>query len=169
MKVKKTLTGPSQGDRALLGDSEYIFFEILAIRAWNPPARQHSRFCPIRLNWLWCLAGGFHAQFSRISKNIYSESPNNALSCYKSPIRGLYLFIRFLLSLLSFVFFHSGCFEKTLQNRHKAKYSPPRCLSVPSTLWTVRVLRGPGTTALTHNLYRAASTGFLWRGQNRLF
>ena len=50
MKVKKTLTGPSQGDRALLGDSEYIFFEILAIRAWNPPARQHSQFCHIRPN-----------------------------------------------------------------------------------------------------------------------
>ena len=42
MKVKKTLTRPLQGDQALLGDSEYIFFEILAIRAWNSLAMQHS-------------------------------------------------------------------------------------------------------------------------------
>ena len=88
MKVKKTLTGPSQGDRALLGDSEYIFFEILAIRAWNPPARQHSRFGQIRLNWLCCLTGGFHALIARIAKNIYSESPDNARSPCKGPIHG---------------------------------------------------------------------------------
>ena len=32
MNLEKTLTGPSQGDRALLGDSEYIFVEILPIQ-----------------------------------------------------------------------------------------------------------------------------------------
>ena len=79
MKVKKTLTGPSQGDRALLGDSEYIFFEILAIRAWNPPARQHSQFSLIWPNRLCCLAGGFHVLRARISKNIYSESLKRTL------------------------------------------------------------------------------------------
>ena len=86
MKVKKPGTGPLQGDRALLGDSEYVSFEILAIRAWNPPARQHSQFCPIRPNRLCCLAGGFHSLIARISKYINSESPNNARSPCKGPV-----------------------------------------------------------------------------------
>ena len=100
MKVWIPWTGPSQGYRALLGDSEYIFFEILAIRAWDPQAAQHSRFCQIRPNRLCCLAGGFHALISRISKNIYSESPNNARSPCEGPVHGFYTFIRFLTAVL---------------------------------------------------------------------
>ena len=56
-----------------------------------------ARFRP---NRLCCLAGGFQALIARISKNIYSESPNNARSPYEGPVHVFYNFIRFLLSVL---------------------------------------------------------------------
>ena len=46
------------------------------------------------------IGGGFYALFARISKFTCSGLPHNAPSPCKCPIHGLWLFIRFLLSLL---------------------------------------------------------------------
>ena len=50
----------------------YISYDILKFIAWNPSARQPSRFGKHRQNWLSCLSVGFDALNSRLStQNIF--------------------------------------------------------------------------------------------------
>ena len=60
--------------------TKYFIAFSIRVRVWNPPAKQHSQCGPIGQKRLCCLAGGFHALIARISKNIYSEFPDNARS-----------------------------------------------------------------------------------------
>ena len=52
---------PLQNQIACFRDSEFILYEILKLRQYNPPARQLSLFCLSWPNWLGCLAGISHA------------------------------------------------------------------------------------------------------------
>ena len=99
-RIEKLTTGPSQGKRACLRDSEYILFEILALRALNLPARLLSRCCPCWPNWLGYLGGGFHALNSRISYKIYHEALRHGLSSYKGLVDGFCNFVQNPLSAL---------------------------------------------------------------------
>ena len=59
--MQKPSTRPSQNWNTCFRGSEYIFFEILALRAWNSPARQLNRLCLCLPNRLGSLASGFNA------------------------------------------------------------------------------------------------------------
>ena len=61
MKLKKPPTRPLQDYNACLRCSEYILYEIIELRAWNPPPGQLSQFSQQGQHWLGCLAGGFYA------------------------------------------------------------------------------------------------------------
>ena len=41
---KKISTRTTQAKRVFYRDSKSVFLKILAVRAWNPPARQYSRY-----------------------------------------------------------------------------------------------------------------------------
>ena len=59
---------PLQGERALFRGPEYVFFEIPANEAYNPPSWQLRQFGQHEQNQLpCCLAGGSYAYFIRIS------------------------------------------------------------------------------------------------------
>ena len=85
--------GHLQDERACIKGSEYILFEILVLRAWNPPARQPSRFGQHGQHRLSSLDGGFYALKSRISYKIYSEPLKHEFQSCESLVDGFYSFI----------------------------------------------------------------------------
>ena len=79
--------------RACFRGSEYILFEILALRAWNPPPRQPIRFGQHGQHRLSNLAGGFHALNARILKKIYSEPLKHEFQSCEGLVDGFCNFI----------------------------------------------------------------------------
>ena len=76
-----------------LRGSEYILFEISALRAWNSPARQPSRFGQHGQHRLSSLAGGFYALNVRISYKMYSEPLKHEFQSCEGLVDGFCSFI----------------------------------------------------------------------------
>jgi len=78
-KLKKPSTKPTQDYKVFLRDSKSVFLKSLAVRAWNPLARQQCQISPIQAIWLHYLAGWFHALTARILRKINLESLKKTL------------------------------------------------------------------------------------------
>ena len=82
-----------------------VFGRIFLLVYFNPPSGWLSQFCQCWPNWLIITLLRWWILFSiwKDCQKKFSRFPKNALSLSESPIHRLWLFIRFLLSLLCLI------------------------------------------------------------------
>ena len=92
-KTAKAINETFTGLKLMLQGLVIVFFEILALRAWNPPARQPSRYGQHGQHRLSSLVGGFNTLNVRISYKMYSEPLKQEFQSCEGVVDGFCSFI----------------------------------------------------------------------------